>query len=254
MARSRFDRRLGEGDIVVDFRDFIIKIADMRVRMLCKFPYTQRLCADFISEGGAFELTVSTSDRDIAAERGQYNDAAFSPGYCEGICLYREIAEKIPQFDGFVFHGAAVEVCGRGVIFAARSGVGKSTHISLLLKNYPEDVKIINGDKPIIRRAGGEWRVFSTPWAGKEGWKTNSSAPLSAIVLLERSGENFIEDIEPCDSFDRIMSQVYLPRSGDGQLLTYDLIDDMARCVKFYRLGCNISDEAARVSFEMLSE
>jgi hypothetical protein len=237
---------------MADFHDFIIGIAGLRVRLLCDYPYTQRLCADFAVDGTEADFSVDTNEREISVERGQYTDNAFSDGYCEGICLYRAIAEKMPSHDGFVFHGAAIDIGGKGVVFAARSGVGKSTHISLLMKNYADKIKIINGDKPIIRRVDGEWRVFSTPWAGKEGWKTNSSAPLSAVVLLERSDSNFIDEVKAEEYFDRIIDQVYLPHGGESQILTFDLLDDLSGKIKFYRLGCNVSDGAAEVSYNKL--
>lgn len=235
-----------------DFRDFTINIAALNIRMLAKYPYAKRLCADFLVEAAEADLTVSADEREIAAERSQYGENPFSDGYCEGICIYRAIAERLPDLDGFVFHGAAVTIGDKGYIFAAPSGTGKTTHISLLLKNYPEDVSIVNGDKPIIRKIGGEWRVCSTPWAGKEGWKTNTTAKLCGIVLVARAQENSIEKIFPEEFFDDVIRQVYMPLDVGARMATFDLIDEMSREVDFYRLECNISDEAAKKSFFIL--
>ncbi len=237
-----------------DYNDFYIRIAGLNIRMLCSYPYAQWLCADFTVEETDADVTVHVLSEEIEREQSNYAEGAFSNGYCEGICLYRAIAERLPEFDGFVFHGAAVNINGRGVIFAAPSGVGKSTHVSLLLENYPENVSIVNGDKPIIRKIDGVWTVCSGPWAGKEGWKEKADVPLSAIVLLERAENNFIREIAPEDNFDAIMRQVYLPLTPDGQILTYDLIDEMAQSIKFLRLGCNITKEAADASFGALTD
>ncbi len=238
---------------MAEHNDIKIRIAQLNIKMLCRYPHASRLCADFITEDEDTDISVSVTEDEISAEAAQYGDRTFSNGYCESICLYRAIAEKLPSYDGFVFHGAAVNICGKGYIFAARSGTGKTTHISLLLDNYPDDVTIINGDKPIIRRIGQAWFVCSTPWAGKEGWKRNTSAPLAGIVLLERSEHNFIEKTEPRDHFDAVMGQVYLPRCGEGQLKTFELIDKMSEETDFYRLGCNMEPDAARTSFSMFS-
>lgn len=235
-----------------DYREFNMKIAELNVKMICQYPYAKRLCADFLVDDAESDLSVSVGEAEIAAERGQYGDEPFSDGYCEGICLYREIAEKLPEFDGFVFHGAAVTVNGKGYIFTAPSGTGKTTHISLLLKNYPDEVKIVNGDKPIIRKIGGEWRICSTPWAGKEGWKTNTTAPLFGIVLVKRAEENKIEKISPEQYFDDLIRQVYIPHGAEAQILTFDLVDAMANGVDFYRLECNMDNSAAICSFGAL--
>ena len=232
--------------------ELYIGIADLKVRMICNFPYAERLCADFKIDACASDITVSVSSDEIATERAQYGDHPFSDGYCEAICLYRAIAERLPEFGGFVFHGAAVTIGGRGFIFAAPSGTGKTTHISLLMKNYPEDVKIINGDKPIIRKMNGEWRICSTPWAGKEGWKVNDTAPLCGIVLVERATENSITPVSPEENFDAVIRQVYIPKDALACAETLSLVDEMAQTVKFYKLGCNMEDSAAKCTYNAL--
>ncbi len=236
------------------YYDFNIKIADLGVRLLCDHPYTKRLCKDFIIAEKDADITVGVSAFDIEAERrkGSAHTAELSDAYFESIAIHRAIAEALPPFDGFVFHGAAVEINGGGHIFAARSGTGKTTHVSLLLDSYPQNVRIINGDKPIIRKSGGVWRVFSSPWAGKEGMRTNSSAPLRSIVLLERATDNFIEEISAKDCFNALFGQIYLPDTASARILTLELADSMAKCVSFYRLGCNISKGAAQTSYNML--
>ena len=237
---------------MADRRDFTINIAGLEVRMLARFPFAEKLCADFIVPCGNADFSVSVDSGEIEAEKAQYGNRPFSDGYCEGICLYRAIAERLPLFGGFVFHGAAVTIEGKGYVFAAPSGTGKTTHISLLLKNYPADVKIVNGDKPIIRKIDGEWRICSTPWAGKEGWNSNTTAPLCGIVLVCRAAENSIARVTPEEHFDGVIRQVYIPTDPDAQILTYDLLDEMAQNVCFYRLECNMDDSAAKCSFEAL--
>ena len=232
---------------------FMMNIASLNVRMNCEYPYAKHLCEDFIVESGEPDVTVAVTATEIENEKKQYAPESFSDGYCEGICLYRAIAEKLPSFDGFVFHGAAVTVNGRGYIFAAPSGTGKTTHISLLMKNYPDEVKILNGDKPIIRYIDGEWRICSTPWAGKEGWKINSTAPLDGIVLVARAEVSSIEKISPEQYFDDVIRQVYLPVDPEAMMLTLSLVDEVANGTTFYRLECNISDDAAKTTFNALA-
>ncbi len=237
-----------------DLSEINIEIAELNIGLLCEYSYTPRLCEDFITDDKNADFTVSTSNEEIEAEQKNYVDKVFPKGYCEGICLYRAIAEKMPEFDGVVFHGAAVGINGSGCIFTAPSGVGKTTHISLLLKKYPQNTEIINGDKPVIRMIDSEAHVCSTPWAGKESMKRNALSPLRAIILLERSDDNFIEEINPADYFDEIMRQVYLPESSDARILTFDIIDELAEKVRFFRLGCNMDESAADTSYNALCE
>ena len=231
---------------------FNIRIAGLDVCIEHEYSHAPRLCAPYaVTEHGRADIVAKASEQEILAESRNYEDG-HANGYCESICIYRSIAEQLPQFDAFVFHGAAVEIGGKGVIFTAPSGTGKTTHVSLLLSSYPDEVKIINGDKPIIRRIDGEWRVCSTPWAGKEGMQRNTSAPLDAIVILGRGEENCIERVQAAECFDTLIRQVYYPKNSEALLRTLSLLDTLPECVRFFKLSCNMSPDAAKTSFEAL--
>lgn len=151
---------------------FVIKIAGRNVRISTRFPDTARkYMKDYIVPEDSFDIDAFVADdelRDIMSELSAENAALG-----EITNLYRPIAEKMPFYDSVVFHGAAVEYGGRGYIFTAPSGTGKSTHIALWRK-YVGDVKIINGDKPILKASDDKTLVCSTPWAGKGRCQSNA--------------------------------------------------------------------------------
>lgn len=238
--------------LMTEERIFKIKIAELTVEMHSEFGYSEKKCADFITD---------SADTDIVAypmakpSRGTSENVLVPPKwYTEYIDLYRSIAEQLPNFGRFVFHGASVKAFGRGYVFTAPSGTGKSTHISLLMKHYKDQVSIINGDKPIICVKDGEAIVHSCPWAGKEDWRSNTSAPIGGMILLHRGLENRIRRIEPSEYFGELMKQIYIPQNGEMKLKALDLIDKLAKTVPFYLLECNISEEAAKTSFEIMKE
>ncbi len=230
---------------------FYIKLAELIVKMESKYDHTHRYCSDYIVDAADCEIVAQTSDDEIDEELRLY-EGPHSREYCEGICLYRSIAEQLPFFDRFVFHGAAIEANGKGYIFTAPSGTGKSTHISLWMKVFGDRVSIINGDKPIVRITESGATVYSSPWAGKEGWSTNSFADIGGICLIRRGDQNKIKRISPSEYFDELMHQVYIPKNSQAMLKTLELIDALAKVVPFYLLECDISEEAARTSFEAM--
>jgi hypothetical protein len=122
------------------------------------------------------------------------------------------------------------------------------------MDNYPDDVAIINGDKPIIHLSPDGARVCSTPWAGKENFNDNRIVPLYGICLVKRAEVNSIRKIEPKQYFSELFRQAYVPMDSEARLLTLDLLDRLARSVQFYLLECNISPDAAKCSFEELSK
>ena len=48
------------------------------------------------------------------------------------------------------------------------------------------------------------------------------------------------------------MRQVYIPKNSEAMLKTLELVDALAKIVPFYLLECDISDDAARTSFETM--
>ena len=167
--------------------------------------------------------------------------------------MYRKIAMKLPEYDGFVFHGSAVAVGEKAYLFTAKSGTGKTTHTNLWLKNI-EGSYIVNGDKPILRIIDGQSFVCGTPWMGKEGCGCNKIVPLSAICLLSRGTENHIEKTAFQKVYPRLIGQCYRPESGALIAKTVKLLERIGGCVPIYELFCNMEDEAAMVAFGGMSD
>lgn len=227
---------------------FVIRLAGIDIGMDHRYPFVEEQCRDYLSTGDAV-FTVSATPEEIRAEE-QYG--VYDPGYCESICLYRHICEELPNHGVFLMHASVVEVDGIAYAFTAQSGVGKSTHTALWLKNIPH-ARVVNGDKPLLRlEADGSITVFGTPWNGKEGWGENISAKLGAVCFIERGAENSIREATEDEAVLRLMHQLYLRgdrRSVDRQL---SLMDALIRAVPYYVLACTVSDEAALLAYRTM--
>ena len=234
------------------FDQIRIEVADVSVNIQFRYSGIADLCREYLVEHNKpADISVCVSEDAIDQELST-GDKRHSRDYCETVCVYREIAEKLPFFERFVFHGAAVSCGGRGVIFAAPSGVGKSTHVKILKECFGDEIKVINGDKPIVGNSDGNICVYGSPWSGKEGWNCNSSAELQAICLVRRGEKNRIVEIDPREHFDEIVRQVYIPKNGEALAKTFDILDEISRKIKFYVLECDVSKEAAHASFKTL--
>lgn len=229
----------------------VIELAGIRVRLENRYPFVERQCKDFICEGEDAAFSVSVSDEEIREEQ---KNGDFSAGYCESICLYRHICEKMSEYNVFLMHSSVVEVNGYAYAFTAKSGVGKSTHTALWIKNIP-GARVLNGDKPLYRlEADGSLTVFGTPWNGKENWGVNASAPLAAVCFIERGETNSIEPAKEEDVIARLMHQLYLRGSRESMVRQLMLMDALVRGVPYYVLHCNISDEAALLSYQTMKK
>lgn len=228
---------------------FVIKLAGVRIRIENRYPFIERQCRDYFCEDGEVDFSVSVTNDEILEEQ---KHGEFSEGYCESICMYRNICEKISAYNIFLMHSSVIEVNGYAYAFTAKSGVGKSTHTALWIKHIPE-ARVLNGDKPLYRlEEDGSFTVFGTPWNGKENWGENISAPLAAICFIERGEQNSIRSATADEKVERLMHQLYL--RGERTSVTRQLImmDALVNGVPFYVLSCNISEEAARIAYEAM--
>ncbi len=206
-----------------------------------KYSYSEKFMKNYLSEKAA-DYSFGIEEETLFKSSG-YAEGHSLP-YLEYLECYREICNFICDRDGIMMHGAVIEFDNKAYMFTAPSGTGKTTHIKLWKKVYGDRVKIINGDKPLIRHINGEFIVYGTPWSGKEHFNRNASAPLGGIILLSRGEENSIEKL-PCDTFNKFLfKQIYMPQKPSAVSRVLDFADNMFSSVPLYHLYCNISEEA----------
>lgn len=249
-----------EKDTTAGLAPFCMRVADLFVRVCPLHAMVGRLCKDYVADAPLvvdFEIGATQADinfeRDMATEGTDWTDA-----YLETLAVQRAIANRLPERRRLLVHGAVIEFEGHAYLFTAPSGTGKSTHIRLWRQYLGDAVRVINGDKPFVRIP--ECReeptvVYGTPWAGKEGWQRNDSAPLTGIVLLSRSepGASSIHPASAAPNLDKIMRQIYFPPDAGAAVLTLGLLDAMLARVPVYELACDMSEDAVRASFEGLT-
>ena len=172
--------------------------------------------------------------------------------------LYHFAVEELPKHDSFIAHAAVIKYNGLAYAFMAPSGTGKSTHIKLWMDTLGPDATVINGDKPILRldkKPTGEPRVVAcgSPWAGKEGWQTNTSAPLAGLCFLTRGNTDECHRISPAEVFDYAVRQIYMPSDPVSAIKTLDFVDVLLQTVPLYQLSCTMNKTAVKASFEAMT-
>ncbi len=156
---------------------------------------------------------------------------------------------KLLRFHGLLMHASCVEKDGYAYLFSAKSGTGKSTHTDLWLKAFPGS-RIINDDKPAIRRIDGQFCACGTPFSGKFDISENRQVPIRALVFLERGAENHIEPIAPVQAIPLFLSQTLRPPLKDRMADMLDILGELLENVPAFRLACNMELSAAHTAFE----
>lgn len=171
---------------------------------------------------------------------------------CEYLVTGAGFYRQLLQFDGMVLHASAVVRDGKAYLFSAPCGTGKSTHTALWCRVFPDAV-ILNDDKPALRRENGRWYAYGTPWSGKTDQNLNLRTELAGICLLRRGEANEIRPFGGAKAIHDLLEQTVRPREPKlmGNLL--NLLDRLLAEVPVWEMECNMTPEAARVSYEAMA-
>ncbi len=231
-------------------------VAGMTFCVNCFFKYTGKVLKPFWIDGTGENLIEITQDdlireREICQEENKGIDPSMrlAPDYIlEPVALLRKLANYVTDYNRILMHGSAIAVNGKGYIFTAVSGTGKSTHTALLRQLHGENAVMVNDDKPFLHVDNGKVYVCGSPWMGKHSLGNNIMVPLEGIFFLRRSEENVLQSITPSDALTLMISQCHRPSDPLEMLNTLDLIDQILSNVPLYDFGCNMDISAAKLS------
>ncbi len=226
--------------------------ADLNFLIDEKYDFLKKEAKDYIGSFNCADFSFSVTEENLEYEQSQ-SEFKYSKPYLEFIAVLRKIGEFLPNKDAFVLHSACIDVEGTGIAFAAKSGTGKTTHLSRWKSYLGDKMTVVNGDKPIVRFFKDKKFpiAYGTPWCGKERLGCNSKTPLKHICFIERSDKNFVESIDKKDAADRIFNQVYMPRSNPMTAFkTLGLIEDLLSSVKLWIIHCNMDQDAGEIAYK----
>ena len=241
--------------------DFCVELAGVACRIRCRFEENRTFFREY-ETGGKPLFTVEPGTEDLERMQADFYRMDEAEGipkhrrteeFLENNAIHALLAERLVEENVLLMHGSAVCMDGQGIIFTAASGTGKSTHARLWREMYGDRVWMVNDDKPLISLREDGVRVWGTPWDGKHRLSRNASAPLRTIVSLERDDRNRIQPIGKADAFPVLMRQCFISRNAATMTRIMVLEKQLLSAVDFYKMGCNMEPEAARVAWEGLA-
>ena len=249
-----------KSDLSIQNLPFRIGLAERIVEIRPLYRDICMLCRDYVLSDQQTEpeiiVTVSETDinREAEAARRENEKAglvvAYSSAYLESITVYRQIAAAMVEKDTLMMHGVVISTRGEGYMITALSGVGKTTRAKLWVDHVPDSF-VVNGDKPLLRVTDSGVYAYGTPWCGKEGLNVNTSVPLRAILLLERSDDgNRMEEVGFGEAFPALLRQTFRPGSSQARRQTLSLLQAIAGKVKLYRFCSEPTVEAVQLAWE----
>lgn len=232
---------------------FTVGLAGYLIEVDSISPRACILCMDYLMEGNP-DCRVKITEEDVRRELLDSVGISSNAISLENAAVYRKITEKLLAYGVILMHGAVIGIGDSAYMFSAPSGTGKTTHIRLWLRNI-NDSYVINGDKPLIKIESDRIIACGTPWSGNENMNTNTMKPLKAIVFLERSDSNYIEELSFPKAYPYLLRQTYLPNNPEKAKKVLELLSQIYKKTTFWRFHCNnFKEDCFRTAYNALIE
>lgn len=187
------------------------------------------------AESSIFEEAVFSDDHG-SGEMYNNGDEEFRKGDLHGLTMFPTdqilIARLLADRNGVLLHSSGAVMDGKGLLFVGHSEAGKTT-ISRLIAPH---ATILCDDRNIVRRHEDGWRVYGTWSHGDLPTISPESAPLHAVLFLEKAGRNRVVQLEDrLEVVRRLLACVIHPFvTADWWEKTLSVIEGMAREVPCY--------------------
>lgn len=145
-----------------------------------------------------------------------------------------------------ILHSASIEYRGKGILFTAPSGTGKTTQTDLW-HQYLEGVTDINADRTLLQKTEQGWYACGFPLYGSVLRCEQKAKPIEAIVILGQGKENRVEELSPAEKVSLLYSESTVPSTREYVSLAFNLLSDLIQEVKVIRYVCNMEEGAVRV-------
>lgn len=143
----------------------------------------------------------------------------------------------VTRAGGAILHSSFIDVGGRGILFTAPSGTGKSTQADLW-REY-RGATVVNGDKSVLRVVDGIPSASGLPYSGSSGICLNRTLPLAAIVYLEQAENNTVTRLRGFEAFRRVWEGVCVNTwNAEMTGAASDTVGTMLSSVPVYKLCC----------------
>jgi hypothetical protein len=143
---------------------------------------------------------------------------------------------RLARNGGVELHACGiVDERGRGLVFAGRSGDGKTT--TARLWDEQPSVTVLSDDRIVLTRSAGGLDIHGTPWHGEAAFAANASAPLAAVFLLEHGAATEAAPVMGAEFVANVMACCFPPfydKEGVERVVdTLFAVSDSVPCFRF---------------------
>ena len=187
--------------------------------------------------------------------KGPISYAVYTDDYSEILCSINEPAYELgtlslslllrmlpmcsifTHFNTIFLHSSQIAYRGKGILFSAPSGTGKTTQAKLWQSVCGAD--IICNDRTLIRKVNGVWQTYRYPLDGSEPCHGNYIFPLQTIVYLKQGTINRVTRLKLQKTVSLLMSQMVIDHwDSIVREKSFQMLLELFRDIPVYELVC----------------
>ena len=233
----------------------VYKFANHIFKIDTLYEYFSLYAKEYITNEDEYDYHIINKIEELEEWKSLHHEEA-SLDIIEVYLIQDKVAKLLAKDNIFIMHGSSLYINDdqHGYLFTGPSGVGKSTHVSLLKKKYKDKLVIINDDKPFISLINNNYYIYGSPWSGKSHISSNTSASLKAIFILEQSKDNELIKLDIKEATSRLFKQIYIPKGIEETNKGLDILINIIKDIPIYLLKVNLSDEATNYMSTILEK
>lgn len=227
----------------------------MQTNELRLFRSGDTLYQQLLSPLDGHPLTVSMYDAVKQGEVSLYLSQADMPYIARSVHLWAgmDINHQLLLHRRVVMHSASVRTEQGVILFAAPSGVGKSTQAKLW--HAHRQAEILNGDKNAVGIEQKTAMAYGLPFCGTSGICQPYQLPLRAIVLLEQAQQNETTRLQGIEAVIRVLRNCMGHQAvQEVSSMMLEQIAALLETVPVYHLACTPDIRAVQALENALGE
>lgn len=194
---------------------------------------------------------------DIVIRTADYRTERYDPRYGPEHIAYMESGwqfyRQLIELGGMYLHSAAVVLDGKAYLFSGFCGAGKSTHTRLWQQVFGPAARVINDDKPALRKIDGVWYAYGTPWCGKDGININERAQVAGVCFVKKADHNSIRRLSQFEAMQKVLGQTLRRYESEDKLdKMLVTLDQFLQEIPVYELENRPEPDAVRLSYETM--
>lgn len=180
--------------------------------------------------------TLKLSHSRRRAELCFHHDSGILSDPFYGPTLELLIAQYLARGEGIIVHACGIDQRGRGILFPAHSGTGKTT----LAKEWDKKggATILSDDRVVIRKSDDRFWIYGTPWHGEAGFASPEKTPLERVFFLQQGKQNAVKSLSGVQAVSKLLTCSFPPHwDADGMHSTLEFLADVATNVPCHELN-----------------